>query len=108
MATRRVTVAAVVALAVVAAAGMAMAMEEASPRQDEGNLTTIVEESLDELVDAIEEGLGLDDGDLSTLADSPTSSFGNVVYSTVGFVLGGLMLFVSIFDTTRKACYNVL
>ncbi|MPC14755.1 hypothetical protein E2C01_007528 [Portunus trituberculatus] len=160
MAARQVTVAAVMTLAVVAAAGMALAMEDASPRLGERNLTTVVEENLDELVDVVEEELGLEDGDLSTLIDSSTSSFGNIVYrhvltlvfishsiwpvfrnsllshhyfawapvddsyvrilllfhpflhvvdslfrvpasSTVGFVLGGLMLFVSIFDTTR-------
>ncbi|XP_069956317.1 uncharacterized protein [Cherax quadricarinatus] len=31
-----------------------------------------------------------------------TNTVGNVLYSVVGFFLGGLLLFVSLFDPTRK------
>ncbi|XP_042874583.1 uncharacterized protein LOC122254781 [Penaeus japonicus] len=51
----------------------------------------------------------LTDGDGSALPSGVSgegrtmgASFGNIVYSVIGFVLGGSLMFISLFDITRK------
>lgn len=74
----------VVTLVVVAAIGVAVAMDEAESRQGNRNIT-IAEENIDALVDEIvneiEAELGLNDGGLS--AQSYSASVGNILYRYV-------------------------
>ncbi|XP_047501501.1 uncharacterized protein LOC125047298 [Penaeus chinensis] len=49
-----------------------------------------------------------DGSDMISISEAPepdmglSASFGNIVYSVIGFVLGGSLMFVSLFDITRK------